>query len=104
VRCDRSGGPYLPLGPHDFRLWLFSWLFSEVIPLHFLNIPFKWRRYPILSIYLFVSDKIYCHSFPVCFWHYAVGGAIPALLALAMAAYHIGGGFACRPFRARPAG
>jgi hypothetical protein len=26
---------YLPLGPQYFKLWLFSWLFSEVIPLHF---------------------------------------------------------------------
>src|SRR5215472_12787317 len=78
---------YLPLGPQYFRLWLFSWLFREVIPLHFLNLPFKGRRYPILSVYLILSDKIYCHSFPVWFWHYAGWGTIPALLALAVAAY-----------------
>jgi hypothetical protein len=65
---------YLPLGPHYFRLWLFSWLFGEVIPLHFLDFPYKGRRYPILSVYLFLSDKVYYHSFPVCFWHYAGWG------------------------------
>jgi hypothetical protein len=32
---------YLPLGPQYFKLWLFSWLFSEVIPLHFLDVPYK---------------------------------------------------------------
>jgi hypothetical protein len=37
VRC------YLPLGP-QFKLWLFSWLFSEVIRLHFLNVPYHGRR------------------------------------------------------------
>src|SRR5215469_36559 len=78
---------YLPLGPHYFKLWLFSWLFSEVIPLHFLNIPFKGQRYPILSFYLFLCDNIYYHSFPVWFWLYAGWGMIPALLALAVAAY-----------------
>ena len=30
---------YLPLGPLYFRLWLFSRLFSEIIPLHFLTFP-----------------------------------------------------------------
>jgi hypothetical protein len=78
---------YLPLGPHYFRLWLFSWLFGEAIPLHFLDVPYKGRRYPILSVYLFLSDKIYYHSFPVWFWHYAGWGTIPTLLALAVAAY-----------------
>ena len=78
---------YLPLGPRYFNLWLFSWLFSEVIPLHFLNVPYNGQRYPILSVYLFLSDKIYYHSFPVWFWHYAGWGMLPALLALAVAAY-----------------
>jgi type IV secretory pathway TraG/TraD family ATPase VirD4 len=78
---------YLPLGPQHFKVWLFSWLFSEVIPLHFLNVPYNGQRYPILSVYLFLSDKIYYHSFPVWFWHYAGWGTIPALLALAIAAY-----------------
>src|SRR5262249_61646469 len=41
---------YLPLGPHYFKLWVFSWLFSQVIPLHFLNVPYKGRRYPILGV------------------------------------------------------
>ena len=35
---------YLPLGPQYFKLWLFSWLFSEVIRLHFLNVPYHGRR------------------------------------------------------------
>ena len=50
---------YLPLGPHYFRLWMFSWLFSEVIPLRFLNVPYNDRRYPIFSVYRFLNDKIY---------------------------------------------
>ena len=58
---------YLPLGPQYFRLWLFSWLFSEVIPLHFLDVPYDGRRYAVLSVYLFLSNKIYHHSFPVWF-------------------------------------
>jgi hypothetical protein len=78
---------YLPLGPQYFKLWLFSWLFSEVIPLHFLNVPYNGRSYPILSLYLFLSDKIYYHPFPVWYWHYAGWGTIPALLAMAVAAY-----------------
>jgi hypothetical protein len=78
---------YLPLGPQYFKLWLFSWLFSEVIPLHFLNVPYKDGRYPILSVYLFLNERIYYHSFPVWFWHYAGWGALPALLAVAVAAY-----------------
>jgi hypothetical protein len=78
---------YLPLGPQYFGLWMFSWLFSEVIPLHFLRVPYNGRLYPILSVYLFLSDKIYDHSFPVWFWHYASWGTIPALLAVAVAAY-----------------
>jgi type IV secretory pathway TraG/TraD family ATPase VirD4 len=78
---------YLPLGPQYFRLWLFSWLFSEVIPLHFLNVPYKGGRYPILSVYLLLNDKIYYHSFPVWFWHYAGWGMLPALLAVGVAAY-----------------
>jgi len=77
---------YLPLGPHYFGLWLFSWLFGEVIPLHFLNVPYRGRRYPILRVYLFLSDKVYCHSFPVWFWHYAGWGTIAALPAVATAA------------------
>ena len=78
---------YLPLGPQYFGLWMFSGLFSEVIPLHFLRVPYNGRLYPILSVYLFLSDKIYDHSFPVWFWHYASWGTIPALLAVAVAAY-----------------
>jgi len=66
--------PYLPLGTQYFKLWLFSWLFSKVIPLHFLNVSYNGRRYPILSVYLFLSDKIYYHSFRVWFWHYAGWG------------------------------
>jgi hypothetical protein len=48
---------YLPLGSHYFRLWLFSWLFSEVIPLRFLNVPYNGQRYPILSSYLFLERQ-----------------------------------------------
>jgi hypothetical protein len=32
---------YLLLGPQYFKLWVFSWLFGEVVPLHFLNVPFE---------------------------------------------------------------
>ena len=78
---------YVPVDPQYFRLWLFSWLFGEVIPLRFLNVPYNGRRYPILSVYVFLSEKIYYHSFPVWFWHYAGWGMVPALLALAVAAY-----------------
>jgi hypothetical protein len=74
---------YLPLGPQYFKLWLFSWLFSEVIPLHFLNVPYNGGLYPILSAYLFLSPKIYYQSFPVWFWHCAGWGMVPVLPALA---------------------
>jgi hypothetical protein len=66
---------------------LFSWLFSEVIPLHFLNVAYNGRRYPILGAYLFVSGKILLHSFPVWFWHSAGWGMVPALLAPGVAAH-----------------
>jgi len=80
-------GRYLPLGPRYLKLWLFSWLFGELIPLHFLNIPYNGQRYPILSVYLFLNNRIYYHPFPVWYWHYAGWGMIPALTALAAAAY-----------------
>ena len=78
---------YLPLGPQYFRLWLFSWLFGKVIPLHFLNVQYNGRSYPIVNVYLFLNDKIYYHSFPAWFWHYPGWGPLPALLTLAVAAY-----------------
>jgi hypothetical protein len=52
-----------------------------------LNVPDNGRRSPILSAYLFLSEKIYYHSFPVWFSHYAVWGTIPALLALVLRSY-----------------
>jgi hypothetical protein len=36
---------------------MFSRLFSEVIPLHFLNVPYDGGRYPILSVYLFLRKR-----------------------------------------------
>jgi hypothetical protein len=60
---------YPPLGAYYFRLWLFPSLFSKVVPLHSLDVPYNGPRYPILSVYLFPSDKIYHRSFPVWFWH-----------------------------------
>jgi hypothetical protein len=63
-----------------FGRWLLSWVLGRVIPLYFLTLPYRGARYPIANIYDFLSQKIYYHSFPDWFWHYAPWGLIPTAL------------------------
>lgn len=80
-------GYYLPLGHRYFGRWLYSWLLGEIIPLYFMTVPYRGRRYPIRSTYDFLSAHIYFHTFPTWYWHYAWWGMIPAMLALLAAGY-----------------
>ena len=95
---------YLPLGPHYFRLWLFSWLFGKVIPLHFLNILFRPALFGVSSSSC--ATRFTTTPFRSGSGTTQLGGRsgeqsgqqfadyllMPVLLALAVAAYVFGGG------------
>ena len=80
--CGRArvvlGWPLWRFAAHEyFGRWILAWVFTQVLPLSFLSLPYRGGRYPAGSMYEFLNRSFYFgHSFAIWFAHYSLGALI----------------------------
>jgi len=73
-----------------FGRWILAWIFTQMLPLSFLPLPYRGVRYQAASMYEFLNRRFYFgHPFPVWFVHYSLWALMPTGLAL----FAVGGFF-----------
>ena len=78
-------------GAHEyFGRWFLAWLFTQKLPLYFLSLPYRSRRYTIASMYAFLNWRFYrgC-SFGEWIAYYSLWGVLPASLSVGAIGYLI---------------
>jgi hypothetical protein len=80
-------GRYGGWSAHEyFGRWILAWVFTQVLPLPFLSLPYRGGCYPSGSMYEFLNRSFYFgHSFAIWFAHYSLWALMPTgLILLAM--------------------
>ncbi len=66
-------------GHRYFGRWILAWVFTQLLPLSFLPLPYRGVRYPSATMYEFLNRRFYFgHSFGIWFAHYSLWALIPA--------------------------